>query len=184
MAALAGPFLAMTGLLGAGGALKVRRPDSTVRALREMGLSASPALVRLAAGGEVAVAVAAVLWAGRPVVALVALSYLGFAAFVLAALRRGVPLSSCGCFGAADTPPTYGHLALVLAAAAVAAAAALGSDRPGLGAVARMDGPLVLRGVFAVLTATTAWFAYMALTLLPRVAGRPGRAPGARRVVA
>jgi len=182
VAALAGPFLAITGLLGAGGAVKVHRPDSTARALREMGVPAPPTLVRLGAGAEVAIAAAAVTWASPPFVALVALSYLGFAGFVLVALRRGVPLSSCGCFGVADTPPTYGHLALDLAAAAVAVAA-LGSGRVGLGAVAGMDGSLVLRGAFVVVTVTTAWFAYVALTLLPQVvAGPAGRQPAAREV--
>jgi hypothetical protein len=34
-----------------------------------------------------------------------------------------------------------------------------------------MDGSLVLRGAFVVLTAASAWFAYAALTLLPRLQG-------------
>jgi hypothetical protein len=181
MAALAGPFLAVAGLLGAGGATKVHRPAPTARALGQMRLPGSAALVRAGAAAEVALAGAAVAWATRPLVALVALSYLGFAGFVLVALRRDVPLSTCGCFGVPDTPPTYGHLALNLAAAAVAAAAALGPDGMGLAAIARMDGSFVLRGVFVVLTVTTVWFAYAALTVVPRalaaVAARGGAAP-------
>jgi hypothetical protein len=32
-----------------------------------------------------------------------------------------------------------------------------------------MDAPLLLRGVFLVLVAASTWFAYVALTLLPRL---------------
>ena len=163
-------------LLGAGGALKVHRPDPTARALREMGLPASPALVRVAAAAEVAIAAGALVDAGRPFAALVAASYLVFAAFVLAALRRGVPLSSCGCFGVQDTPPTAVHLGLTLAAAAAAGLVATGwAGGGGLAEITTMDGSLLLRGSFAVLTAAATWFAYVALTALPRLrtAGRP-----------
>jgi hypothetical protein len=135
-----------------------------------MGLPASPALVRVGAAVEVAIAAAAVVDGARPFAALVALSYLGFAAFVLAALRRGVPLSSCGCFGVQDTPPTGLHLALNLAAAAVAGAVAAGwAAGGGLAELTAMDGSLLLRGAFVVLTATATWFAYVALTALPRL---------------
>ncbi len=170
MAALAGPFIVTTALLGAGAALKVARPATTARALGEMGLPGSPALVRVGAAAELAIATAAALDGSRPFAALVAASYLAFAAFVAAALRRGVPLSSCGCFGAEDTPPTAVHLGLNLAAAATAGAVALGlADGGGLAAVADMDASLLLRAAFVLSTATATWFAYVALTQLPRL---------------
>lgn len=169
MAALAGPFIACAALLGAGGALKVSRPAPTARALRAVRLPGSPALVRAGAAAEVAVAVAAIAWASRPVALAVAASYLGFAGFVLAALRRDVPLSSCGCFGVQDTPPTVGHVVLNLAAATVALAVAVSPHGAGLGAVGDMDGPLFLRALFVAMTATAAWFAYVALTVVPQV---------------
>jgi len=173
--ALAGPFLVIAALLAGGGALKVHRPATTARALGQMGLPSSPSLVRVGAAAEMVVGAGALAWGNRPFAALVALSYLGFATFVLLALRRGVPLSSCGCFGGLqDTPPTYGHLALNVAAAAAATVVAVG---PGGGAaladITRLDGSLVLRGVFLVLTGVSAWFAYVALTLLPRVLAGP-----------
>ena len=169
MAALAGPFIVTAALLGAGGALKVHRPAPTARALREMGLPASPALVRVGAAAEVAVAAGALVDGSRPFAALVAASYLGFTAFVLAALRRGVPLSSCGCFGVTDTPPTGVHVGLNLAAAAVAGVVAVGwAGGGGLAEIAALDGS-ILRGTFVVLTAAATWFAYVALTLLPRL---------------
>ncbi|HEX2118824.1 MAG TPA: MauE/DoxX family redox-associated membrane protein [Acidimicrobiales bacterium] len=174
MAVLAGPFLVSSALLGAGGALKVAHPHTTARALRSVGLPASPTVVRLGAAAEVAVAVAALATGGRPVAALVAASYLGFAAFVVAALRADVPLSSCGCFGGQDTPPTAVHLALNLLAALVAGAVALGWAGSGGGvavAVTDMNGSLVLKAAFVVATAASAWLAYLALTVLPRLQG-------------
>jgi len=170
MAALAGPFIVSATLLAAGGAAKLVKPDGTARALREVGLPAPAAAVRIGAAAELAVAPGALAGGGRVLAALVAASYAGFALFVLAALRRGVPLSSCGCFGASDTPPTAVHLALNIAAAGVAAAVALGAPgADGLLSVTSMDGSLLLRAAFVVSTAAAAWLAYAALTLLPRM---------------
>jgi hypothetical protein len=171
VAALAGPFIASAALLGAGGALKVHRPATTARALRAMGLPGSPALVRAGAAVEVGVAVSALAWASRPFALAVAGSYLAFAGFVLAALRRDVPLSSCGCFGVQDTPPTPGHVILNLAAAAVALAVAAHPGGAALADIGHLGGSLVERVLFVVLTAVAAWFAYIALTLLPQVVG-------------
>lgn len=170
MATLAGPFLVTVALLLAGGALKVVRPAFTARAMREMGLPASPAAVRAGALVELAVAAGALVGGGRPFAALIAASYAGFAAFVAAALRRGAPLSSCGCFGADDTPPTAVHLVLNLAAAAVAGAVALtGAGAGGLTELSTLDGSLLLRVAFVASTATVAWLAYVALAVLPKV---------------
>ena len=170
MAALAGPFIVTAALLGAGGASKVVRPATTAGAMKQMGLPASTTAVRIGAAAELAVATAAIVDGSRPFAALVAASYLAFAVFVLAALRRNVPLSSCGCFGVEDTPPTAVHLGLNLAAAATAGAVALGlADGGGLAAVADMDASLLLRAAFVVSTATATWFAYVALTQLPRL---------------
>ena len=176
MATLAGPFLVTAAILAAGGASKVVRPTSTARAVGEMGLPAGPTLVRVGAAAELAIAAGALAGGGRPFALLVAASYLGFAVFVGVALRRGVPLSSCGCFGVQDTPPTLVHLGFNLAAAAVAGAVALGvSGGGGLSEITAMDGSLLLRGAFVVLTAASVWFAYVALTLLPKLQGAPVR---------
>jgi hypothetical protein len=166
---LAGPFLVAIVLLGAGGALKVVRPAFTARAMREMGLPVSPAGVRAGALVELAIAAGALVGGGRPLAALVAASYAGFAAFVLVALRRAAPLSSCGCFGAADTPPTYVHLALNVAAAAVAGAvAATGAGAGGLTEITNLEG-LLLRAAFLASTAASVWLAYVALAVLPKL---------------
>lgn len=172
MAAWAGPFIACAALLGAGGALKVRRPAPTARALAAMGLPGSPTLVRAGAALEATLAAGAVVWASRPLALAVALSYLGFAGFVLAALRRDVPLSSCGCFGVQDTPPTAAHVVLNLAAAGVALAVAVHPSGAGLADIGAMDGSLLVRALFVALIAVAAWFAYVALTLVPQVLDR------------
>ncbi len=172
MALLAGPFIVTAALLAAGGAAKVVKPAPTARALAEMGLRAPAGAVRAGAAVELAVAAGALAGAGRAFALLVAASYVGFAGFVAIALSRGVPLSSCGCFGVADTPPTGVHLGVNLAAAAVAGAVALGAGGAGgLSEITAMDGSLVLRGAFLVLTAASVWFAYAALTLLPKLQG-------------
>ena len=170
MSTLAGPFLVTVALLLAGGALKVVRPDFTARALREMGVPASATAVRAGALAELAIAAGALVGGGRPLAALVAASYAGFAAFVAAALRRGVPLSSCGCFGAGDTPPTAVHLVLNLAAAAVAGAVAItGTGAGGLTEITTLEGSLLLRVAFLASTAASAWLAYVALAVLPKL---------------
>lgn len=125
--AVTGLYVAGALLLGGAGAAKVRRPYDSAVALRAAGLPATPGRVRVAAAGEVAVAVAALAAPGPVPAALVALSYLGFAAFVAVALRRRLPLASCGCFGRPDTPPSLTHVVVNVAAAAAAIAWASGA---------------------------------------------------------
>ena len=168
MPEVAGPYFAAALLLAVGGALKASRPHPTARAVSALGLPSSATAVRLGGVFEVGVGAGAVLVGGRVIALLVAFSYLVFAAFVAAALVRRVPLSSCGCFGEDDTPPTAVHLAVNLAAALVAGLVAL-EPLGGLGSVDVMgDGPL-LQAVFVVSTAVTAYLTYAALTALPRL---------------
>ena len=106
------PYLAAAVLLGLAGVSKIARPGGTARALRVAGIPASRGWVRAGAGGELAVAVAALVLPSAATGALVAGCYAAFTVFVLLALRRRWPLSSCGCFGKPDTPPTSSHAAL------------------------------------------------------------------------
>ena len=159
-----GAYLAAALLLVAAGLAKVRRPAGTSIALRRAGLPVPEWVVRAGAGAEVA----AGCWAftsGRAAAGLVALSYLGFAGFVALALRRGSPVSSCGCFGKADSPPTVSHVVLNLAAAVTAAWAALHAH-PGAVTVLRHQPlaglPLVL------LIGAAAYLAYLVMGALPK----------------
>jgi hypothetical protein len=168
--ALTGPVLAAAALLALAAPGKLRRPASTANALGQLGLPRSTALVRLLGLGELALAAA--VWA-RPtaaILAALALAYLGFAAFVAVALRRGTSLSSCGCFGRADTPPTPVHLVVVLAAGLAAAAAAV----TGSGSLREVVGGQAYGAPLLLLVAVTTFLAWAALAVLPRVvaAGR------------
>jgi hypothetical protein len=111
------PFLAAAIVLAGAGAAKLARPTDTAKALRDAGMPLGRRAVRVGAAGEIAVAVATLLWSSPIGAALVALSYTSFAVWVVTALRRGWALSSCGCFGKPDTPPTRAHAALDAAAA-------------------------------------------------------------------
>ena len=164
MDALAGPFYAVALLLAVAGGFKAMRPQATVGALRAVGLPASSPLVRVIGVGELVVGVGAVVTGWPPLAALVAVAYAAFAGFVWAALRRGVPIQSCGCFGTDDLPPTRIHLVVDIAAAVVAAAAAV-TRVEGIGAVLA-EQPWA--GVpFLALVAICIWFLYLVLTALP-----------------
>jgi hypothetical protein len=130
---LAGPFAIAAVLLAVGGAAKAVRPRDTAQAITAVGvrfprLLPARVAVRLGGAAEAVLGVAALLVGGPALCALVAVSYLAFAGFVLVALRTGAPISSCGCFGKVDTPPSLVHVVLDVAFAGVAAAAAFTGD--------------------------------------------------------
>jgi hypothetical protein len=123
--AVAGLYTAAVLLLGGAGLSKVRRPADSAVALRAAGLPVTPHRVRALAAVEVVIAVTALVAPGPVPAVLAALSYLAFAVWVAAALRRNLPLASCGCFGRADTPPSWTHVAVNVAAGGSALAWAL-----------------------------------------------------------
>ena len=104
MSALTGPALVVAALLALAGGQKVLDPTMTVGALRALRLPASAGSVRTGAGFELALGVTSIVVGGAALWALVALSYLAFAAFVVAALRNGTMIGSCGCFGRDERP--------------------------------------------------------------------------------
>lgn len=165
MNALGGPAIASAFLLAIGGTAKVLRPANTSHALRSLRLPAAPFAVRLLAVAEIGVALGALAGGGRDAWLLVAGAYLGFACFVGFAMSRGGPVSSCGCFGAPDTPPTLVHVLVTVAASAVAFATA--GEPPGPVPDALVDMPL-LGLPFLLVTACCVWFAHAAVTVLPR----------------
>ncbi len=165
MTLAAGPFAIAATLLAAGGALKAARPSDTAHALRTLGLPGSPLLVRLGGLLEAAIGVAALAVGDRTTAMLVAVSYLAFTGFVVLALARHAPISSCGCFGKVDTPPSRVHVAVNLGAVAAAIAVAV-SPGVGLGDVLTHQ---PLAGVpFVLLLACGVGLTYLALTSLPR----------------
>ncbi len=129
MNALAGPLAIAAVLLMVGGVAKARTPGDTARALHAVGISMPFWLVRAGAVFECLVGIGLLLVASPLFAALVALSYLAFTVFVVRALRAGSPISTCGCFGTIDTPPSRVHVVIDGLVAIVAAAAAIvGTD--------------------------------------------------------
>lgn len=163
MEAATAPYLAAALLLVAAGAAKVREPLSLVRALRAAGLRVRAPLlarwVRVGAALEAVLGIAAIVQPSRVLALGVALSYVGFTAFVLRALRSGSPLASCGCFGKIDTPPTPSHVVVTGLLAVAAFLVAMGSS-------ASLDLPLV------VVSAVLAYLTYVALAVLPLTSRR------------
>ncbi len=117
--------LVAAGVLAYAGAAKILDPVMTAGALRMMGVPARGWMVRIGAVGEVALAVAAVVWGGGVLWALVGVSYTLFALFVVFALVSGRPVGSCGCFGRVDIPPTWLHVVVNCVLGAVASIEAL-----------------------------------------------------------
>jgi hypothetical protein len=166
MEAATAPYLAGGLLLVAAGGAKTLEPLSLVRALRAAGLRVRAPLlsrwVRVAAAAEALLGAFAVLHPTRLAALGVAVSYAGFTAFVVRALRSGSPLASCGCFGKTDTPPTPGH-------AIVTVVIALASTLVATGSAAPLDTPLL------VVSAVLAYVGYVSLAVLPLVPRRAAR---------
>ena len=132
------PFLAGAVLLVVAGASKFLSPDSTVAAAGSGGLPAATWSIRLLAGVEVVVGIDALVFEGTVPAALVALSYVGFAAFLTRGLVRG-DLDSCGCFANDRGRPTPLHVVVDLAFAGCAVAAGLTSAPASLRSAISVD---------------------------------------------
>lgn len=130
-------------------------PTSLVRAARSVSLPMGALSVRVLAACEVAVGLVVLLVGSRAASLALSASYALFTAFVVLALMRGGVLSSCGCFGKTDLPPTRSHALLT---AAISVAAATGAP-----------GPLPLSVAALLTTAAVAVCAYLVLAVLPLV---------------
>ncbi|MDQ1396589.1 MAG: hypothetical protein QOG64_1848 [Acidimicrobiaceae bacterium] len=160
-----GGFAVAAGLLAAAGGLKLVRPAPTARAMASVGLPSRLALVRAASAAEVVAGTGALWWPSRPMAGVVALSYAGFAAFVVLARARGGTVSSCGCFGETDAAPTVLHVVLDLAAAGFAMVAVV---RPPWSLGRIIGGDPVPAIVLLVLVALGGYLAFLAMSVLPR----------------
>jgi hypothetical protein len=156
-------FLSAALLLVSGGA-KLADPAPTSGALRVAGLLSSSRVVYTLAVAEIATGVASLLGGGAWGGWATAILYGGFGVFVAFALGRRLPISSCGCFGKADTPPSLVHLILNAAGLGGGVWAALTSSRSLVSALGDqpMGGVLYL----GFLVAGT-YAAYLLLTALP-----------------
>ena len=142
------PFLVAAGLLVLAGASKLRDPSLRRRALGAL---------------ECALGLACVLVPAPPLAAALAALYAAFAGY-LVWLRRAAPGSSCDCFGVEERPVGVAHVALDVAAAAVAGLAAV--FRPvGLAEYAS-DHPLAA-APFVAGAAASVYLAYTAIVVGP-----------------
>ena len=171
--AAVGPLLVGAVILVVAGAAKLFRPRETALALRLSGVPASSSAVRLGALVEIGVATGA-MFTGAPVLCIaVGLSYVAFAAFVGVALVRGLPLSSCGCLGEPDAPPTGVHVGLDLVLAAGAFWAAVNGLGSPLGSLLHRP---VLGAGLAIGVGVVSWLSILALTTLGQLGAESRRA--------
>jgi hypothetical protein len=161
-----GPFAIAAGLLVVAGGLKALRPHDTAVAVAKMGLAVPEWAVRVGGSIEAVLGVVALVVASTLTAALVGASYVIFFVFVAIAMIRRLPIASCGCFGRADSPPSFVHLGIN--AGAVVATVVVAID-PGL-APSDLVRHEVLDGVaYAVLVIVGIAAAALAVTILPRL---------------
>jgi hypothetical protein len=139
-------------------------PVNTVGALRSIGVRLPPVIIRAFGAVETALGVATLVTGARLLAALVALSYAAFSVFLVVALRAGGAVSSCGCVGRADTPPTRSHLA-VTAGLTLASALAAATGADGLSSIA-WSATAVTALAFAGGATWLVWLVFTALPLL------------------
>jgi hypothetical protein len=167
MSALAGPFAIATAVLALGGALKALEPADTAHALTALGLPGGRVLVRIGGALEAVVAIGALVTGNAALAAIVAASYIAFAVIVAIALRSGKPISSCGCLGKIDTPPSLVHVAVDVVCAGVAAGAAVAATAEIALPDVLADQPLL--GIpFLLLVAVGTGLVLLSLTALPK----------------
>jgi len=169
MSLLAGPVLALAGLLAFSGVQKVAWPDGAAQAMRAAGLPGSTGSRgqlggRLLGLGELAVAAAALVWGTSATAAAMAVIYAAFALFSWRLLVRSDATASCGCFGQAEAPVSRLH---VLLNAVAAAACAVAIIWPTGDVMAVLRGQPLAGLPFLVLTAVAAWLWYVMLELIP-----------------
>lgn len=153
-------------------------PDLTAGALRAARLPHSRSLVRALGLVEVAVGVTGIVLGSVVPAVLAAVLYAGFAWFVVNALRNRLPIASCGCFGAAETPPSINHLVVNAAAVVVMVVAAVFPIGPwgGIGALTLWQGV-----AFVGFTGGSIYLLYGVLAVLPMT--QSNAAPNPFRIV-
>lgn len=162
-------FTVASGLLVVSGAAKVLQPGSVAGALGTLGLRL-PRWSGVVLGlGELGLGSAGLLVAGRVPALLVGLGYGAFAVVVAVMIRRGES-SSCGCFGALDSPPSAIHLGFDVIASASALGLAADGGWAGFPAFAAgLPGGIGLYGAFLVIAVGAS---VGLLTVLPTVVER------------
>jgi len=116
-----------SGLLIATGASKILSPAASEPLLAVLRIPAAFRSGRALGVIEICLGSAALITADQRLIAAEAVAFTIFAAVLAYVLAARVPLSSCGCAGARDTPPSLLHVGLNLAAAGATTFAAIES---------------------------------------------------------
>lgn len=155
-----GPLAVAAILAVVAGVAKVVRPGPVVVALRGIGVSfASPTVVRLGSLLEAILGGVAVGSGWRPAILALGATYLAFATFVTVA-QSHPGISSCGCFGETDAPPSWRHV-IVDCGLATGCVGAFVASAPGVSAVLSAQ---PLAGIpFTVVVLMTSWLASVVL---------------------
>ena len=168
----AAPFFIASALLVVSGAAKLARPDPASRALTSAGLPGRRVTARALGAVEVALGATCLAAPGPASAAAMAALYGAFALFLVRLMTVGTPVSSCGCVGAAESPPTVLHVLLNLAAASAGVLATLAPPR----ALAPFAWSTPLHGVpFVVGGVCAGYLAYLTAARLPEVLRLSGR---------
>jgi hypothetical protein len=161
----AAPFFIASALLAVAGLAKLRDPGPLVGVLRQARLGSSRHSVQAFALAETTAGIAGLARPGLVTGAAVAVLYVGFGVFLLWLLVQQVPVTSCGCLGAREAPPSVIHLALNVCAAAAAVAVAAGAKPSG---IVPFTIDLSYRAIpFVIGMAAIAYAAYLAVAFLP-----------------
>jgi len=165
-------FFAAAGLVVFSGAMKLRHHGPAGRALGVLRLPSGPWTVRAIGLVEMGIGMWCLAAPGRASAVFLALLYAAFGAFVALLMRVRAPLTSCGCLGNEESPPSLAHVVLDLAAAATAALVASSPPSGVIPFAARLP----LGGVpFVTGTVLIAYLAYLAVAHLPLVFWSYGR---------
>ena len=173
MPVLAGPTLALMGLLALAGGMKLVNPDLTSGALRTARLPHSRLLILGIGLIEVLIGVGGIVVGTSTAAFLAAALYAGFAWFVINALHNRLPISSCGCLGATEIPPSLHHVVLNIGAVIVLVFAGFFPIGPWGGIDQLAPG---LAAAFVGFTGITIYALYAILAVLPQRQASPGAA--------
>ena len=117
-------------LLAVSGALKLRHPESVEPLLTVLHVPWWLRRGRAVGLIELTIAVGAVITTARPVLIAEAAAFGCFALVIGYVLAARIPLTTCGCAGARDTPPSILHVGIDLAAAGAATLAVFVRPEP------------------------------------------------------
>lgn len=157
-------FFLAAGLLVVAGVGKMWRPRPTAQALYAAGLPGSEPAVRGLGLLEIFTGIVALMRPAPWNAVLVAVLYLVFGGFVAFLLWARPAATSCGCSGARETPPSWLHVTMNLAAAIVAFSVAFVGTSSIVDA-ARALGVLTLPAATGLTVA--GWLAVVVVTEVP-----------------